>query len=107
MAATDERPTPRRRAARAAADEHVDPVASSPALRPPAPERRSPTAPASGTTSAEPPKRGVRGAPEATVQLNSRVALDVVQLIDQAVEDTGWTKRTVIENAIRRAYSAS
>ena len=46
---------------------------------------------------------GRKGSPEATVQLNSRVSTDVAEA---AMRETGWTKRAVIEHAIRSTYAS-
>lgn len=109
MTAAD-RPVARTRTPRAAADENVDPVANT------APPANTPaTAPPAGGGMPPQPygrplvsrQRGVRGAPESTVQLNSRVSGEVAELVDDVIDQTGWTKRSVIEHALRSTYQGA
>jgi hypothetical protein len=100
VTAASERPTARPRAPRAAPDEHIDPVAS------PAPVAAATPAAASQHRYGAPKVNdsGRKGSPEATVQLNSRISMDAAEIVDAAMRETGWTKRTVIEHAIRSTY---
>jgi hypothetical protein len=100
---TPDRPTPRtRRPPRAAADERQDPVT------PTGTEPTSPYEPTPASTPIAPlpvaAGRGMRPAPEPTVQLNSRVSIAIAQLVDDVSQRTGWSKRTAIEHAIRATY---
>lgn len=98
---TSDRPTARPRAPRPAPDEHIDPIAGGAAAQS--------TAGGSGASHRYGAPRvtesGRRGSPEATVQLNSRVSTDVAEVVEAAMRETGWTKRTVIEYAIRNTYA--
>ena len=97
---TSDRPTARPRAPRPAPDEHIDPVAGGAAS--------PPTAAASAAHQYGPPnvpESGRKGSPEPTVQLNSRVSMAAAQIVENAMRETGWTKRTVIEHAIRSTYA--
>ncbi|WIB65932.1 hypothetical protein [Curtobacterium sp. MCBD17_040] len=90
-----------RRRPQAAADERVDPVdyrqtEPAPTATPtPAPVESSPTPPA--------PRRG-RPRREVTVPFSTRLALDVQDLIDAAVDGGEGTIRSVVEEAIRAKY---
>lgn len=90
-----------RRRPQAAADERVDPVdyrQTEPAPTPvpaPAPALPNATPPA--------PRRG-RPRREVTVPFSTRLALDVQDLIDAAVDGGEGTIRNVVEEAIREKY---
>lgn len=90
-----------RRRPQAAADERVDPVdyrqtEPAPAVTPtPALVSPSATPPA--------PRRG-RPRREVTVPFSTRLALDVQDLIDAAVDGGEGTIRNVVEEAIREKY---
>ncbi len=90
-----------RRRPQAAADERVDPVdyrQTEPAPTPvPAP------APASPNATPPAPRRG-RPRREVTVPFSTRLALDVQDLIDAAVDGGEGTIRNVVEEAIREKY---
>ena len=94
-----ERPTARPRAPRPAPDEHIDPVTSGASTPPPTASAGHRYGPPNV------PESGRKGSPEATVQLNSRVSTDAAQIVEAAMHETGWTKRTVIEHAIRTTYA--
>lgn len=86
---SDERPTPRPRGEgsgpRPAPDEHQDPI------DPPA------------ATLVRPRRR--RG-PQTVAQLNTRVDPLLNDLVAEVSEQRGWTKRDVIEHALKTAYKA-
>lgn len=90
-----------RRRPQAAADERVDPVDyrqpdTAPTVTPsPAPLPTSSAPPA--------PRRG-RPRREVTVPFSTRLALDVQDLIDAAVDSGEGTIRNVVEEAIREKY---
>jgi hypothetical protein len=84
----DERPSPRPRGPRPA------PLADDPAL-PPAPPQTSPPA-------AAPAVRTRRAQP--LVQLNTRVAPVLDELVALIVDSRGMSKRDVVEHALRTAY---
>jgi hypothetical protein len=99
------RPTPRRRAPRPAADEHIDPVAGgSPAPTGPPPIDAASTHEYGAPRVSE---SGRKGSPEPTVQLNARVSVDAADIVEAAMRATGWTKRTVVEHALRTTYVAT
>ena len=99
---TSERPTARPRAPRPAPDEHIDPVAGGTAAAPP----DASTGAAHRYGAPKVTESGRKGSPEATVQLNSRVSTDAAEIVEVAMRETGWTKRTVIEHAIRSTYAS-
>jgi hypothetical protein len=76
---SNDRPVPRSRP-RPAPDDALDPIHSA-------------------------PPRSPRRGPEATVQLNVRVAGDISDLLDREHRATDRTKRELIEHAIRTTYS--
>jgi hypothetical protein len=87
-----------RRRPQAAADELVDPVdyrQTEPAPAPVPAPTTSPNAPA--------PRRG-RPRREVTVPFSTRLALDVQDLIDAAVDGGEGTIRNVVEQAIREKW---
>ena len=98
---TSDRPKARPRAPRPAPDEHIDPVAGSAAAQSAA------DGPGASHRYGAPRVTGAgrKGSPEATVQLNSRVSTDAAEIVEAAMRETGWTKRTVIEHAIRSTYA--
>lgn len=88
-----------RRRPQAAADERIDPVdyrqtePTSTVNPAPSPPNATPTAPRRGR-----PRR------EVTVPFSTRLALDVQDLIDAAVDGGEGTIRNVVEEAIREKY---
>lgn len=92
-----------RRRPQAAADERVDPVD----YRQTEPAPTSKLTPAPATTNATPPapRRG-RPRREVTVPFSTRLALDVQDLIDAAVDRGDGTIRSVVEEAIREKYGS-
>lgn len=90
-----------RRRPQAAADERVDPVD----YRQTEPAPTATTTPVSVTPSLTPPapRRG-RPRREVTVPFSTRLALDVQDLIDAAVDRGEGTIRNVVEEAIREKY---
>lgn len=86
-----------RRRPQAAADERVDPVDYRQTEPAPAP------APASLNATPPAPRRG-RPRREVTVPFSTRLALDVQDLIDAAVDGGEGTIRNVVEEAIREKY---
>lgn len=127
MKASDDRPVARSRP-RPAPDAGQDPIGGSiatvprEAVKTPAPTtpaepmtRELSELPAPGPapsrkqkakTRTAPPSPPVRRGPVPTVQLNTRVAVDVAELIEDAAAATGQTKRELIEQAIRDAYAS-
>jgi hypothetical protein len=103
MSSPTDRPQPRTRP-RPAADEDHDPVAGPAAV----PAQNTPGTSEPGGAG---PRRPISAAParrrgaEPTVQLNVRVSADINALIDAAADDTGHTKRELIEHAIRNTYA--
>jgi hypothetical protein len=88
-----------RRRPQAAADERVDPVDYRQAEPSPTPI----PAPASPNATSPAPRRG-RPRREVTVPFSTRLALDVQDLIDAAVDGGEGTIRSVVEEAIRAKY---
>lgn len=88
-----------RRRPQAAADERVDPVD----YRQTEPARIPIPAPASPNVTPPAPRRG-RPRREVTVPFSTRLALDVQDLIDAAVDGGEGTIRNVVEEAIREKY---
>lgn len=88
-----------RRRPQAAADERVDPVD----YRQTEPAQTATPAPASQSASPPAPRRG-RPRREVTVPFSTRLALDVQDLIDAAVDGGEGTIRNVVEEAIREKY---
>lgn len=88
------RPVARPRA-RPAADEGHDPIVSAP-LPAPTPATLTAAAPLPTRRKAEP-----------TVQLGTRVAVSVDEILTAAAQRTGATKRDLIEHAIRTAYGTN
>jgi hypothetical protein len=89
-----------RRRPQAAADERVDPVdyrQTEPA------QAVTAQAPAAPSSTAPAPRRG-RPRREVTVPFSTRLALDVQDLIDAAVDGGEGTIRNVVEEAIREKY---
>jgi len=92
----------RRRKPQAAPDERVDPVDY----------RQSEPAPQAAPVAAQPPAATASAAPrrgrprrEATVPFSTRLAPDVLELIDAAsAAEDGATIRSVVEAAIREKY---
>lgn len=77
-----------------------------PRTRPtPAPETPDPAIPHGERETPSPaaPLRRRKGA-QPTVQLNSRVLPILSDLVDEVVAETGWSKREVLENALRKTY---
>jgi hypothetical protein len=90
-----------RRRPQAAADERVDPVdyrQTEPAPTPVPAQAPAPTSP-----KAPAPRRG-RPRREVTVPFSTRLALDVQDLIDAAVDGGEGTIRNVVEEAIREKW---
>lgn len=98
MSSIPGRPVPRIRPV-SAPDEHRDPIDA-----PPAHDFTKPT-----TLGLSPPGTPSqrRSRSEPTVQLNVRVAEDIEQLLDHAGGQLGWTKRQLVEQAIRAAYGTA
>jgi hypothetical protein len=95
---SDERPEPRRRGGggpepRPAPDEHEDPIH-------PSSGRAGPS------DSAEPVKPRFRRGPQTVAQLNTRVDPILNDLVAEVSEQRGWTKREVVEHALKAAYKA-
>jgi hypothetical protein len=95
---TDERPTPRRRG-----------EGSGP--RPAPDEAHDPIVPNTETIKADPqpavavrPRR--RRGPQTVTQLNTRVDPILNDLVGEVSEQRGWSKREVIEHALKTAYKA-
>lgn len=91
----------RRRKPKPAADERVDPVN----YRQPEPLQTAPQAAPQMQVPVVPARRG-RPRREATVPFSTRLAPDVVELIDAAVaaDEAEGTIRSVVEDAIRSRY---
>lgn len=104
MTAPD-RPTARPRAPRPAPDEHIDPVIDVTPVTESVAMRAAAEAHGHRYGAPKVSESGRKGSPEATVQLNSRVSTDAAQIVEAAMQETGWTKRTVIEHAIRSTYA--
>jgi hypothetical protein len=82
-----DRPTPRPRPV-PAPDTGTDPTEHrAPALYPVPPSRRRP-------------------GPEPVATLNTRVSLDLDALITEVAEARRWSRRTVVEHALRETYTA-
>lgn len=90
-----------RRRPQAAADERVDPVDYR--QTEPTPSVISPRSPAPPNATLPTPRRG-RPRREVTVPFSTRLALDVQDLIDAAVDGGEGTIRNVVEEAIREKY---
>ena len=86
---TPERPTSLKRTPKPAKDERIGPVAPSPKI----PAEK--TDPAATSAPAAPRRR------EATIPLGTRVAPDVMELLDLVVAEQNVTQRAAIEMAIR------
>lgn len=93
---------PPRTRPRPAADAGVDPIDYKPATSAPT----FAAAPTRETTPAAPTTQETSGGVEATVQLSTRVSLDVNDVLTQAHLRTGKKKRALIEEAILRTWSA-
>lgn len=92
----------RRRKPQAAPDERVDPVDYRQNAPTPQPAAVAPQA--SATTAGAAPRRG-RPRREVTVPFSTRLAPDVLDLIDAAsAAEDGGTIRSVVEAAIREKY---
>ncbi len=89
-----------RRRPQAAADERVDPVDYRQRDEAPTPAPVVPSVPAQPAPA---PRRG-RPRREVTVPFSTRLALDVQDLIDAAVDGGEGTIRSVVEEAIRAKY---
>ena len=97
-----ERPASLKRAPKPAADDNLDPVDVPPSATPaPAPTPAVAPQPAAPTTPA-PAATGRRR--EVTIQLSSRVAVDVIEILDQVVAEHGLSQRAAIETAIREHW---
>lgn len=88
-----------RRTPRPSADERVDPVDYGQSNITPRPATMAPVT--------QVPVRRGRPRREVTVPFSTRLAPDVLELIDQAVEkgEADGTIRSVIEHAVRRCYA--
>ncbi len=96
---SDDRPNPRPRGGggpRPAPDENQDPI-DPPGGRPtPPPEPAPPPA----------AKPRVRRGPQTAAQLNTRVDPILNDLVAEVSDQRGWTKRDVVEHALKTAYEA-
>lgn len=96
----DERPNPRPRGGggpRPAPDENQDPI-DPPGGRANPPESASPPAAA--------PKTRNRRGPQTVAQLNTRVDPILNDLVAEVSDQRGWTKRDVVEHALKTTYKA-
>lgn len=102
----EERPATLRRTPRPAADEAVDPVDSRPPAVSPPGVAAPATLPAAGAQqlpdSPAPPRRRGR---EVTVPFSTRLSPEIIELVDQAAAETGYTIRAVVEEALRHRWS--
>jgi hypothetical protein len=101
----DERPTPRRRGEgsgpRPAPDEHKDPI--EPKAPAPADTDGASAAAPAPTASVRP---RIRRGPQTVAQLNTRVDPILNDLVAEVSDQRGWTKRDVVEHALKTAYKA-
>lgn len=112
-----ERPASLKRPPKPAADDKVDPIDTTPeapqlrespssAPAGPAPQSNSKKAEAEATTASAPRTVGA-GRREVTVPISTRVAPDVVTLLDEAVAREGITFRAAVEAAVRRTWGSA
>lgn len=102
-----ERPASLKRAPKPAADDNLDPVDVAPATTPakPAADAAPPAAPPQQATTPAPATPAPAGRRrEVTIQLSSRVAVDVIEILDQVVAEHGLSQRAAIETAIREHW---
>lgn len=73
--------------------------------RPPVDEGTDPIVSPMRAAPAPAPSSSVRRGPEPTVQLNVRIGAEINALVDEAQVSHGWTKRQIVEHAIKQAFS--
>lgn len=103
----EDRPAGRvpRRRPQPAQDANMDPADVSAAAPPVAPPQQA-TVLSLRQQSTPAPVRpaGVKAGPQPAIQLNIRIDMDYAAVVDRIVAERGWTKRFVIEHALKETY---